>query len=72
MENVKFDLKEQEYITLVNVLKVQGVISTGGEIIALIEEERIIYNGEQESRKRKKLYKGDFIIIKDEIKITII
>ena len=59
---IEFNLQD-EYITLVNLLKYEGIIQTGGEINNLIENNLIKYNGEVEYRKRKKLYKNDIIEI---------
>ena len=70
MEKIIFELS-QDYITLVNILKYEGIISTGGEIIHLIDNNSITYNGVLESRKRKKLYSGDVVVVNEEIKIEI-
>ena len=59
---IEFTLQE-EYITLVNLLKYEGIIQTGGEINILIENNLIKYNGQIEYRKRKKLYKNDIVEI---------
>ncbi len=72
MEVIYFNLEEnQEYITLVNLLKYENIISSGGEINFLIDNESIFYNNQVETRKRKKCFSGDEIIINNEIKIII-
>lgn len=53
----------EEYITLGQVLKELGIISTGGQAkIFLAENEgNIFYNGEAENRRGKKLRDGDLL-----------
>ena len=58
MEKIIFELKDQEYITLVNLLKLKSLVSSGGEVKILLLEEKILYNGEVEYRKKKKLFKS--------------
>lgn len=71
MEKIIFQLEDgEEYITLVNLLKYKNIISSGGEIKYLLENEMIIYNGEVEFRKKKKCYQNDVIIV-DNYEITI-
>lgn len=60
-----------EYITLVQLLKYEAIISAGSEITAFIIENDVYYNGELEKRKRKKIYNGDIIKINDEIIIKV-
>lgn len=55
-----------EYIQLVQLLKLADVISSGGEIKFLIEEGLIFYNGEPETRVRKKIYPGDVVEVDGE------
>lgn len=62
--NITHQLKqEEEYITLVNLLKVEDVISSGGEVKVLLENNEIVYNGDLEYRKKKKCFRGDVIEI---------
>lgn len=71
MEKIVFQLEDgEEYITLVNLLKYENIISSGGEIKHLLENEMITYNGEVEFRKKKKCYQNDVIIV-DNYEITI-
>ena len=61
MKNVKID---SEYITLQQLLKMENIISSGGEAkYYLAEHNDIYYNGEVENRRGKKLYPGDVIKI---------
>lgn len=49
------------YITLGQLLKVSGVIDTGGSVKPFLEEHRIFVNGEREDRRGRKLYGGDTV-----------
>lgn len=71
MEKIIFQLEDgEEYITLVNLLKYANIISSGGEIKYLLENEMITYNGEVEFRKKKKCYPNDAILV-ENYEITI-
>ena len=48
-----------EYIDLLQFLKVTGIAATGGEAKALVDDGLIRVNGEDESRRRRKLRPGD-------------
>lgn len=52
----------EEYITLAQLLKMAGVIGTGGEAKHYLAENIVIVNGEPEQRRGKKLRPGDLII----------
>ena len=52
-----------EYITLVQLLKFADITSSGGEGRFFLEDHTVYYNGEVETRKRKKLYPGDVVTI---------
>ncbi len=71
MQKITFELNNQEYITLVNLLKITDVVSSGGEVKILLVNELITYNGEMEYRKKKKVFKNDVIVVNDEIEITV-
>ncbi len=71
MQEIIFELNNQEYITLVNLLKTTDVVSSGGEVKILLVNELITYNGEIEFRKKKKVFANDVIIVNDEIKVTV-
>ncbi len=71
MENIIFDLKEQEYITLVNLLKHKNLVSSGGEVKILLLQEKIKYNGTIEYRKKKKLFIGDIVEVENVALIKI-
>ena len=48
-----------EYIDLLQFLKATGIAATGGEAKMLVDEGFIRVNGEDESRRRRKLRHGD-------------
>lgn len=47
-----------EYITLGQLLKITNVISSGGEAKWFLAENTVLVDGEFESRRGRKLYKG--------------
>ena len=58
-------MKELEVLTepieLYKVLKLEGMVSNGGEAKALIAAGQVMLNGKVETRKRKKIFSGDVI-----------
>lgn len=50
-----------EYIDLLQFLKATGIAATGGEAKMLVDEGFIRVNGEDESRRRRKLRPGDSV-----------
>lgn len=48
-------------IELYKILKLEGLVQSGGEAKHLIAEGRVTLNGEVETRKRKKIMAGDRI-----------
>lgn len=64
MEKLAFQLT-QDYIELMKLLKLLGLVETGGQAKIVIEEGLVKYNNETEYRKRKKLFKGDIILFND-------
>ncbi|RIH65620.1 RNA-binding S4 domain-containing protein [Mariniphaga sediminis] len=50
-----------EYIELVKLLKLLRIAETGGHAKILVDEGRVLVNGNTESRKRAKLRPGDEI-----------
>lgn len=71
MQEIKFELNNQEYITLVNLLKTTDVVSSGGEVKILLVNELITYNGEIEFRKKKKIFTGDVVVVNNEITVKV-
>ena len=52
-----------EYIDLLQFLKATGIAVTGGEAKMLVDDGLIQVNGEDESRRRRKLRPGDRVDI---------
>jgi ribosome-associated protein len=52
---------EDEFIPLINLLKLKGIAQTGGHAKIMVEEGDVKVNGEQEFRKRRKLRMGDIV-----------
>ena len=53
--------KEEEYITLQSVLKLTGIVDTGGMVKAYLATEKVLVNNELENRRGRKLYSGDIV-----------
>ena len=51
----------EEYITLQSLLKIVGVVPTGGMVKIYLAETSVLVNGERENRRGRKLYSGDEI-----------
>lgn len=58
METIKINT---EFIKLDSFLKLTNLCESGGLAKTLIQEGAVIVNGEVETRRGKKLYKGDKI-----------
>lgn len=68
MEKRKFKLKKDSpFIELVKLLKIEGIISTGGEGKSFIEEGNVTVNELEEFRIRRKLYEGDSVSVGETI-----
>ncbi len=55
-----------ETIRLDQLLKLAGVVSTGGAVKRLLEERRISVNGVEETARRRKLLLGDVVKVRTE------
>ena len=55
--------KDEQYITLQSLLKVGGVISTGGMAKIFLQENEVKVNEEHEDRRGRKLYPGDKVLV---------
>ena len=53
--------KDETFITLGILLKVAGIISTGGQAKFFLSENTVLVNGEEDNRRGRKLYHGDTI-----------
>lgn len=58
-------------IELYKVLKIANAISGGGEAKHVISEGYVFVNGEEETRKRRKVYDGDLIEFNQEFYVVI-
>ncbi len=62
---MKFELGDQEYIQLNQLLKYLQLVATGGEALIRIDNGEVKVNGEVELRRRNKLYKGFVVEFKE-------
>ncbi len=58
---MEFELTDHEYIQLNQLLKLLGLVDTGGEANQRITDGEVIVNQAVEYQKRKKLRPGDVI-----------
>ena len=65
-----YELKGEEYIELIKLLKIMRISESGGQAKLMVEDGIVIRNGEPEFRKRAKLRIGDVIEV-FEFKIKI-
>jgi ribosome-associated protein len=54
---------EGETIRLGQLLKLAGIVDSGGEARALLEYEPAIVNGEPEARRGRQLHLGDTVLV---------
>ena len=63
----------KEPVELYKILKFEGIVSSGGEAKAVIDDGQVWVNGEVETRKRKKIVSGDTIEFMDaKFKIVLV
>lgn len=61
----------KEFITLGQLLKEVGIISTGGQAKYFLQENEVFFNGEPENRRGKKIRVDDEVKVMDKtIKIV--
>ena len=53
--------KDEPFITLGILLKIAGIIDTGGQAKFFLAENTALVTGEEENRRGRKLYHGDLI-----------
>lgn len=63
---------EEEFITLGQLLKLAGLIATGGEARYYLSSVPITVNGESEQRRGRKLRPGDRIVAPGSLPILIV
>lgn len=62
----------KEPVELYKILKFEGIVSSGGEAKAVIDDGLVLVNGEIEKRKRKKIMSGDIIqFMNDEFRVLL-
>ena len=66
---MEFKLIDHDYIQLNQLLKLLGLVDTGGEANQRIVDGEVIVNKEVEYQKRKKLRPGDSVLFN---KVTIV
>ncbi|MEG0076517.1 S4 domain-containing protein YaaA [Anaerorhabdus sp.] len=52
-----------DFITLSQLLKMEDLVNSGGEVKYFLANEKVLVNGEDENRRGKKLYPNDVIVI---------
>lgn len=62
LENKQISIST-EYITLGQLLKMTDIIQTGGMAKHFLIENQVFVNGERETRRGRKLYVGDQVMI---------
>ena len=62
----EFELRGHEYIELNKILKLLGLVDTGGEANLRIENGEVLVNNEVEKQKRKKLRAGDKVLFRED------
>ena len=58
--------KDEPFITLGILLKITGVIDTGGQAKFFLSENTVLVNGEEENRRGRKLYHGDNVQVQNQ------
>ena len=59
--------KDEEYITLGVLLKIAGIIDTGGQAKYFLSENIVLVNGEEDNRRGRKLYHGDKVQVQGQV-----
>ncbi len=60
-----------EYITLGQLLKMTGIISTGGEAKFYLADTAVVVNGDDEQRRGRKLRAGDIVVFAGGLTINL-
>ncbi len=55
-----------DFITLVQFLKMESIISSGGEVKYFLEENKVLLNDIEVFEKRKKIYPNDILKINED------
>lgn len=70
IEAIGIDVSSQP-IELYKVFKIANLVSGGGEAKHIISEGYVAVNGELETRKRRKMYDGDFFEFNQEYYVVV-
>jgi ribosome-associated protein len=62
----EFDLEGHEFIALNQLLKMMGLVETGGEANIRVDDGEVLVNDAVELQRRKKLRSGDKVIFHDQ------
>lgn len=62
----EFELEGHEYIALNQLLKMLGLVETGGEANIRVDDGQVMVNGVVELQRRKKLRSGDKVVFHDQ------
>ncbi len=65
--NEKFELEGSEFIELAQVLKIMGLVETGGHAKIVIQDGHVLVNGKVDTRRRAKLRSGDIVELEGQI-----
>lgn len=65
MKILSYEIQGYDYIELNKLLKIMNLVESGGEANTLIGNEEVKVNSEMETRKRRKLRKGDSVEFQD-------
>jgi len=68
---MEFKLEGKEYIELNKILKLLGLVESGGQANMMITEGEVYVNNEIDLRKRRKLRNGDQVVFMEQ-KIKIV
>lgn len=61
-KKIEFKMRQgEEYIALIQLLKIVNIAGSGGEAQAMVVSENVRLNGEVELRKRAKIRVGDVV-----------
>jgi len=67
MANIKEIEINDDFITLGQFLKIADLISSGGEAKRFLMENSVLINKEEDTRRGRKLHKGDIVEIGSEV-----
>ena len=62
----EFNLLNHDFIPLDKLLKITGLVESGGEAHQCIDAGEVKVNGEKEFRRRNKLHSGDVVEFRGE------